>query len=213
MTVSWHGEEDAEAVYHLGNTELQRVTSEKDIGVCVDSKLKFDDHINASVQKATRIMAAIRRTYTYLDEVSLRHLFRGLVRPHLEYAQSVWQPYLKRHITQLERVQRRATKLVPTLRDLPYPERLRRLLLPTLAYRRLRGDMIETFKILHGIYDQRATAGLLSLSVNARTRGHPFKLKTQPSHRNQRLYSFTCSHTELSHHGTVCQQPQSPHPQ
>ena len=69
-------------------------------------------------------------------------LFRALVRPHLEYAQAVWQPYKRMHIDAIERVQRRATKKVQGLHDLEYPERLNRLGLPTLAFRRLRGDMI-----------------------------------------------------------------------
>jgi hypothetical protein len=65
---------------------------------------------------------------------------------HLEYANSVWNPYKKKHITALENVQRRATKLIPGFKDMTYENRLRKLKLPTLAYRRKRGDMIEAFK-------------------------------------------------------------------
>ena len=136
-------------------------------------------------------MAAIRRSYTHLDEYSFRFLFRGVVRPHLEYAQSVWQPYKRGQINQLEKVQRRASKLVPTLRELSYPDRLRKLQLPTLAYRRLRGDMIETFKIVTGRYDPAVTAGLLHRTPHTRTRGHPFKLETQTSRKTPRLHSFS----------------------
>ena len=78
-------------------------------------------------------------------------LYKALVRPHIEYANSVWSPYEKCDIEQIEKIQRRATKLVIiSLKKLPYKERLLRLNLYTLKYRRLRGDMIEVFKIVPG---------------------------------------------------------------
>ena len=73
-------------------------------------------------------------------ETSRRHFIR------LEYGQAVWSPYLQKHINTLENVQIRATKLVDGLGKLEYSERLKRLNLPTLVYRRRRGDMIELFK-------------------------------------------------------------------
>ena len=76
-----------------------------------------------------------------------------MVRSHLEYCNSVWSPYRKGDIEALEKVQKRATKIVPHLKHLKYSERLRVCKLPTLNYRRIRGDMIETFKILTGKYD------------------------------------------------------------
>ncbi len=191
MTLSSRGLAQPEAAYTLGGKRIKQITQEKDIGVIVDNKLSFDQHIASVANKGNRIMWAIRRCYTHLEEVSFRHLFRGLVRPHLEYAQPVWKPYKRGQIHKLEQVQRRATKLVPTLRDRPYPERLQRLLLPTLAFRRLRGDMIETFKITHGLYDPRTTRGLLYAESHTRTRGHPYKLKTQQSKKTARLNSFS----------------------
>ena len=66
-----------------------------------------------------------------------------------------------KHITALENVQRRATKLIPGYKELDYKERLNRLYLPTLAYRLLRGDMIDIHKILTGIYDSTVTSTFL----------------------------------------------------
>ena len=63
--------------------------------------------------------------------------------PNLDYAMAVWHPYKIKHKIALENIQRRATKGLPGMRDLSYTERLKLLKLPTLAYRRLRGDMIE----------------------------------------------------------------------
>ena len=70
-----------------------------------------------------------------------------MVRPILEYGNVVWSPHLKRQSSAIERVQRRATKLVPYLKDCAYEERLRLLQLPSLKYRRYRGDLIQTFKL------------------------------------------------------------------
>ena len=72
-----------------------------------------------------------------------------MVRPHLEYYVLAWRPYRKKDIDTLERIQRRATKMIK-LRDLSYEERLRECGLTTLETRRLRGDQIEVFKILNG---------------------------------------------------------------
>ena len=76
-------------------------------------------------------------------------------------------------------MQKRATKQVKQISHLCYSERLKRLDLPTLRYRRHRGDMIEVFKILHGIYDLEVTGGILQLSKNIATRGHSLKLATR----------------------------------
>ena len=79
-------------------------------------------------------------------------LYKSLIRRQLEYAQTVWSPYKKKLIDAIEKVQRRATKVLPGMKNLPYEERLRKLNLPSMVYRRSRGDMIETFKILNGYY-------------------------------------------------------------
>ena len=105
-------------------------------------------------------MGMTRRTFKYLDERSFCTLFKALVRPHLEYANQIWAPFLKKPITSIENVQLRANKLIPGCRDLEYSERLTRLGLPTLAYRSMRGDMIEFHKIMTGKYDTDATPNI-----------------------------------------------------
>ena len=98
-------------------------------------------------------MGLIRRSFTFLDCDLFKTLYTTFVRPHLEYAQAVWSPHLVKHVNMLENVQIRATKLVDGLSNLNYPERLRKLELPTLVYRRARGDMIELWKHFH-TYDK-----------------------------------------------------------
>ena len=80
-------------------------------------------------------------------------MYKSIVRSHLEYCHSVWNPYKLGLISELEKVQKRATKLVIKCKNMTYENRLRYLNLPTLKYRRIRGDMIEVYKILNGFYD------------------------------------------------------------
>ena len=176
--------------YYMGEHKLDHITEEKDLGVIIDNKLKFDSHINNKIDKANNILGAIRRSFSYLDKTILLRLFTSLVRPQIEYANSVWNPHLRKHIDSIENIQRRATKMVPELKELPYTERLKSLKLPTLAYRRLRGDMIETFKILNKCYDQQV-ANFLPLHPNKRTRGHSQKLFKRRPRLDVRKYSFS----------------------
>jgi len=113
-----------------------------------------------------------------MDAALMKQLFISIVRPHLEYANVVWHPYLKKDIDLLESVQHRATRMVPGLAKLSYEERLRRIDLPTLAYRRTRGDAIEAYKYLHGKYSVDSESLLpMHDSIRPGTRGNGLKLK------------------------------------
>ncbi len=109
-------------VYTLGpeNKPVQYTTSEKDIGVIFDEKLTFESHLNEKISKANSMVGTIHRTFEYLDKDNFVTLYRSLVRPHIEYANQVWAPYLKKHITSLENIQRRATKLIPAIKKKSY---------------------------------------------------------------------------------------------
>ena len=104
----------------------------------VDDQLNFEEHMNEKINKANSIMGLIRRSFSYMDEATFLMLYKALMRPHLEYANSIWNPYKKKHITAIENVQRRATKLIPGFKDITDEERLKILKLPTLTYRRKR---------------------------------------------------------------------------
>ena len=169
---------------------LSRVQDEKDVGVTFDEDMTFRKDISTRANKANSIMGIIRRTYTYLDPQSFKLLFKSLVRPHLKYGAPIWNPRLKRDITELEKVQRRATRQVPQLKGLSYEDRLGKLQLPTLRYRRLRGDMIETYKLLHDIYDP-ILPKLLDPVEKSKTRGHRFKLPKKSAKNNIKRHVFS----------------------
>ena len=128
--------------------EMDHVFEEKDLGVIIDSGLTFNDHILTKVQKANVMVGLIQRTFSYLDQQTFLKLYTVLVRPHLEYAVSVWS-HLEKHINAIENVQIRATKLVDGFGNLTYQERLEKLQLTTLVYRRLRRDATEMYKHFH----------------------------------------------------------------
>ena len=156
-------------------TQLEKVHKEKDLGVTVDSKLNFRDHINTKVNLAHRNLGIIYRTFTYFDQEVFLNLFKSLVRPHLKYCTPVCSPCYKKDRIILEKVQRRATKLVVSCRNVSYPERLRKLGLPTLEYRRERAALIQVFKNLNGI-DCIERAKLFTSAQYTATRGRAFKL-------------------------------------
>ena len=114
----------------------------------------FKEHINCKVKKANPLAGMLRISFTHFDKDMFKQLFVAIVRPRLEYGASIWNPHSKEQITSIENVQRRATKQVQTFSDIPYKERLKAMSLPTLQYRRYRGDMIEVYKISHGFYDE-----------------------------------------------------------
>ena len=160
--------------YKIGDMELEHVFEEKDLGITVDADLSFDEQICSKVSKANQIMGLIRRSFANLDTKSFIKLYTALVRPHLEYGQSVWSPHLKKHQDLIEKVQIRATKQVDGLHNLQYSERLKLLNLPTLAYRRLRGDVIEMHKHFR-MYDEEIIADSFQRKVRA-NRGHNLQI-------------------------------------
>ena len=180
--------------YDLGGTVVESSEEEKDIGVTIDRNLTFNKHISQKVKKANSMTAMLRRIFQHLDEKTFIPLYKTLVRTHIEYAHSAWAPFRAKDVDMIEAVQRRATKIIPGFANLTYEERLRKLKLPTLTYRRWRGDMIEVYKIIHGIYDKKANKVLkLNNEVVDRssTRGNPFKLFTQRPRLDVRKYSFS----------------------
>ena len=100
-----------------------------------------------------------------------------LVRPHLEYANVVWRPHYKGDQQLVDKVQRRATKMIRNLRTLSYDSRLRHLNLPSLHHRR-RGDMVKAYNIMAGRV-RVDKHNLFNLRVNSTTRGHRYKIFKQ----------------------------------
>ena len=150
-----HGNETQEQHnYSMDDHNLSNSACEKDIDIYIDPHPQFETHINNIVNKANRILAIARKTFDCIDRVCFSFIFKGLVRPQLEYAEPIWSPHLIKLKEIIENVQRRATIIVPGLSSLIYHERLQELNMPTPAYRRIRGDMIQVYELTSGAYDK-----------------------------------------------------------
>jgi len=124
-----------------------------------------------------------------LDRDIVLPLYKSLVWPHLEYCVQAWRPHLHKDIDLIEKVQRRATKLIFELKDKTYEERLILLNLTTMETRRIRGDLIEVFKIFKG-FDEIDYSKCFELS-NSCTRGHSLKLFKPGCRLDCRKFTFS----------------------
>lgn len=145
------GNNNTEFDYTIHSRPLVKSNCERDLGIYIQNDLKWDTQVKNATSKANRILGCIRKSFKYPNNDVIKLLYSSLVRPHLEYAISSWCPFLKKDIKEIEKVQRRATKLAPELRNLDYQQRLLRLNLTNLETRRLRGDFIQMYKLINNV--------------------------------------------------------------
>ena len=176
--------------YTMYDAVLASVQVEKDLGVYIDTELKFRQHAAAVVAKANRVLAVIRRSFALMTQHTLPLLFKSLVRPHLEYGNLIWGPFNRADQKLVEKVQRRATRMIDSIRHLPYEERLRRLQLPSLYYRRKRGDMIFMYQLFHSGVDLDPE-DFFTIVKEGTTRGHPFKVHKPRATCRVRRFAFS----------------------
>ena len=163
--------------YYLDGTELLSTESEKDLGFVMDEKFDFSEHIKASLAKANKMIAWVSRNVICKDKIIMATIYRCLVRPHLEYCVQCWCPTPRYGnwglILSIEKVQRKFTRLVNDIGTLSYGARLKSLKLTTLAERRMRGDLIETFKVVRGFVNYGQSLFKVSRSgLNLLSRGN-----------------------------------------
>ena len=183
------GRNNRKHIYEMDGKKLEQVKDEKDLGVLIDNELKFHKQTATAIKRANSVLGIIKKSFTLLDVSTLPLLYKSLVRPHLEYANVIWGPYYKEDIKAIERVQRRATKLVSQYKDMPYEDRLRALNIPSLAHRRHRGDMILTYKLMTGI--SNISKDDFFKTTNLITRGHQHKIFKQHASKFPRINTFS----------------------
>lgn len=158
----------------IDGTVIPRATAVKDLGVYVDTTLKFDVHVEAVVNKAFKALGfVIRTSRSFKSITSVMHLYRSLVLPHLEYCCPVWSPYYLKYVNAIESVQRRFTRYVFRKFNIAYSDyetRCKWLFLQTLRRRRVMHDQILLYKLVKrtALTDPRIVS--ISYRVNSITR-------------------------------------------
>lgn len=173
-------------VMHIGRTNpchqylmngqiLESTDLERDLGVIHHLDLKASNQCKQAYGKASRMLGLIYRTIVNKTPSIMVRLYKTLVRPHVEYCAVAWSPHYIKDKQLIEKVQHRFTRMLPSLKSLPYEDRNRQLGLWTLEERRNRADVIEVYRMFHG-QSSVSWQRFFDLNLDSRTRGHSYKL-------------------------------------
>ncbi|KAF7251859.1 Mitogen-activated protein kinase-binding protein 1, partial [Varanus komodoensis] len=176
--------------YWLGEKWLESSTCERDLGVLVDCRLNMSQQCDAVVKRANATLGCIARSVASRSREILLPLYMTLVRPQLEYCVQFWAPRYRKDIVSLESVQYRATRLVAGLQGMPYEARLRELGLFSLEKRRLRGDLLATYRYVRGCHTEMGR-DLFSPAEEGRMRSNGAKLREPRLHLDARKHFLT----------------------
>ena len=177
--------------FKLNGSKLEIVGSVKYLGITISSDLTWSKHINIISSKARKLVGLLfRQFYRCADTDTIRKLYIAIIRPHLEYASQVWDPYLQKDQQTLENIQKFACRVCLKRWDLSYPAMLRTLSIPTLAARRQQLKLCTFFRYVN----QLSTAPI----ANITHRIPPFQSRhihdlayvCPIAHTNQYMYSF-----------------------
>ena len=190
------GKRNAENVYDWGGGYLEQTAQEKDVGVVICRTLKPSLQCAKAAAKANQVLGQMARSISYRDKYTFIRLYKVYVRPHLQYCSSAWSPFTVADKEILESVQRRAVNMVSGISG-TYEQKLSLLGLTSLETNRLRGDMVEMYKMMTGIsrIDFRQFFQLAPVRLGAgNTRGNSGYLNVEEpklSNTDIRRFSFS----------------------
>lgn len=167
-----------------------------DLGMTVQSPIGFKPHVSNIVSQSFRKLAIINKVFKSKNQFTLIKLYKSFVRPCLEYASVIWSPYTQYLVDDIERVQRRFCRMLPSLRGLSYQVQLKSLRLLSLKGRRIRFQLITIYKMYNGISGLNFN-DFFELLNESKTRGHTARIRAKSSCHNYRLYFFTVSSVGL----------------
>lgn len=174
--VMHYGRGNRRSEYDIGGVRMMEVEEEKDLGVTFDAQLSFSTNTSKVVAAANSRLGLINRHFMHMETKPFMNLYKSLVRPKVEYCMAVAQPVYKKDKDRIERVQRRATKLVQGMEGKEYSERLEELKLPSLEYRRKRADVLQAYRMVTKV-DRIEEEKFFKPSKEVRTRGHSKKVQ------------------------------------
>lgn len=179
------GKDNPKNNYMMGHTPLQVLEKKRDLGVVVSAGdiLCWQGQLRKMIGKAEQMTSWINRNVVSRKPEVLIPLYKAFVRPHLGYAVQVWAPTARQGnwgiIMEIEDCQRQFTRIIEGMGLLPYRQRLQRLRLKTLLEHRMRGNLIETVKIIHGFVDYGHNMFATNIAYRTRyvnvTSHHPFR--------------------------------------
>ena len=142
--------------YHMGGTAMQTTESTAYLGITINKDLKWNQHINIIAAKANRVLGMLRRNLRRAPRKVKQAAYTTLVRPRVEYCSTIWDPYQKQQVNQIEMVQRRAARFVldrPYRRDTrdSVTSMLQELQWKSLAERRRDRNVTFMYKITNGL--------------------------------------------------------------
>ena len=168
---------------------LEQVECFKYLGLLLASDLSWSPHIETACSKARKLLGMIYRRFSeHSSPDTLLHLYESMVRPHLEYASQVWDPYLQKDIKLLEGVQKFALRVCSKIYDNSYEDLLDTFQLPELSTRRLYLRLSLLFKIVHESYHFRSNI-FIPMSSTLRY-AKPYMYRQPFAHTNSLFYSF-----------------------
>ena len=150
-TIMHFGHNNPKFEYTMNGQKLSSSSEQRDLGVIVSETSSPSKQCASAAKKANQMLGRINKSFSCFTKDIMKLIYKVFVRPHLEYAVAAWSPWLRKDIDALEAIQRRATRRISDIRG-SYDERLKALKITTLEKRRIRGDAIEIFKCLHGVW-------------------------------------------------------------
>ena len=176
--------------YRLGGDFITVSDAEKDLGILIDNKLTFHKQCSTAVNKANKLLGIIRRSFEYINADTMLCLYKSLIRPIIEYGNVIWGPHYVIDQQAIEKIQHRATKLIPELRHDSYQERLSKLSLPSLVYRHQRGDLILLYQLINQHFNIDIN-DFFRYQTYTTTRGHNYKIYKPHAKRFCHVNFFT----------------------
>ena len=161
-------------LYYLNGEQVEIVTNHRDLGVIVDSSLKFHDHVSDIVRKAFGVAHGYLRATVNRSPVFMRDIFLTHIRPLLDFSSVVWNTGYLGDLYKLESVLRFWTRNIHGFDNFSYETRLRKLDVFSMTGRLMRADLIQLWKIVHG--KAPSLSHIVEFSQVTRTRGHSYKL-------------------------------------